>query len=59
MGALAVDSLGRLVLKADLADRPVAVHELDTVGKDRRVGYDLESAPVEKQAAVGTQKRMP
>src|SRR5271166_6345967 len=53
MGALAVDSLGRLVLKADLADGPVAVRELDTVGKDRRVGYDLESAPVEKQAAVG------
>ncbi len=32
MGALAVDSLGRLVLKADLADRPVAVREPDTVG---------------------------
>src|SRR5271157_6657878 len=54
MGALAVDSLGRLGLEADLADRPVAVDKLDAVGQNRRVGNDLESAPVEKQAAVGT-----
>ena len=53
VGVLAVDALGLLGLQVDLAERAVAVDELDSVGQHDLVGDDLEAAAVEQQAAVG------